>query len=270
MKTKILSLTALAIIASLASCTSNEEIAPEKGYGYIALEGVTTDATIVETRATTTENLTGWKVSVTAKGANTAAWTGNATDLSSQKFEEKTENNPYTVAVYNYEDLAAALNAKSYWGDRYYTGSNTVSVAKGKTTGVTVNCETAKNARLGVSFDDSFTDVVKEGYAMHVTKNGVTDGLTFNAGTASQYVYYTAGEVVTYTLTYTLKDDLFIGVTPRDKTISSTVTIGANGTQKTLNVLLNSMGKISLTIQTTDFDNSPVDITIDALTGDKE
>ena len=247
----------------IAACSTNDELVPgnedfasEKGVGYIALEGVTAD---VETRAIqTVSDLTAWTVVVT-NSESVEKFNGAASGLATQAFDA--EKSPYTLTVSNYASLDAALAANSGWGDAWYSGNNTVTVEKGKTTAVTVACGAADDARLGVSFDASFTSVAT-GYSITAVKSGVDGGLVFNASTpADKYAYYNGGTTVSYTLAYTFGGE--------SKSFSRTVALGANGTQKTLNVMLNSNGKVALSITYNDsFTTTTEDITIDGGSGE--
>lgn len=254
MKNRILSFYTLASTVCLAACTAGEAISPEEGVGYIALEGVTTEVVTRAERPVT--DVTAW--SVTVKDADQAEkFSGTAAELANQAF---LANTTYTVEVSNFASLSEALTANSGWGEAWYNGSNTVAVEKGRTATVAVACGTADNARLGVVFDTSFASTA-EGYTFTVSKGGVDGGLVFNAATADKYAYYEAGASVAYVLTYT-----FNGLAKR---YEGTVTLGTDGTQKTLHVMLNSNGKVNLSISYDDtFENDIVDITVDGGSGE--
>lgn len=270
---KYFSLAALALAATaFTACSSDSEMNPEVGYGYIELASVTTDAAI-ETRASdqTVSNFSQWIATVT-NTSNVVKYDDVASGLEDEAFAA--DGNPYKVAVKNYSDLNAALNTNSYWGDAWYNGETSVTVIAGKKITASIDCGTADNARLGVTFDNTFTSLVSEnvlaeGFSMKVKKTVTENGesidkeLTFNAGTpADKYVYYNGGTKVNYTLSYTFNNT--------EKTIEGDVTLGANGTQKTLNVMLNKNGKIELSIvYDKTFTNTTTTITIDGATGDK-
>ena len=260
MKKRLSSVMTLALGLLFSACSSQEEITPSAGIGYMTLGEVTADVT---TRAAqTVSDMSKWQVTVTQKDAEEPAFSGTADQLASKGFS--VNGNPYTVTASNYADEAAALQANDSWGDAFYTGSNTgVNIEAGKTTNVSIACGKAQNARLGVTFNESFTAAVAPGYALKVEKDA-TEGLTFNAETTQQnkYAYYTAAAEVNYTLTYTFKD--------APKTVKGSVTLGGAATQKTLNVMLNSNGTIDLTITYDDeFTSTNADITIDGATGKK-
>ena len=266
---KFYSLAALAIATTaFTACNSDTELAPEEGYGYIQLTSVTTDATVQTRAAQIVSDLSKWTVVVTSNG--TEAYKGEASTLATHAFTEGT----YSLEVYNYADDAAASavteNGKQ-WGSARYQGPATTqnfNVTKGKTAEVTVECGKAKNARLGVTFNSSFTGAVSEGYTLTTTD---TRALEFNAGNTTgatpKYAYYAAsteGNTVSvpYKLEYTFKGNT--------KTVTGIVEMGGPATQKTLNVSLNSNGTVTLTIKYDDeFTNSQEEITIDGATGNK-
>lgn len=266
------SLAALILIATaFTACNSESELIPEVGYGYIELVNITTDAT-VETRAEQTEgDLSKW-TAVVKNSSNETAFSDLASKLATHAFTEGT----YSLEVYNYVDDATASavtdNNGTQWGAARYQGpatTQTFNVTKGTSVPVEVKCGKAKNARLGVTFNSSFTGVVATGYKLTTTD---ARALEFNAdnttGTNTKYAYYAASTSestvsVPYKLEYTFKGS--------SKTVTGSVAMGAAATQKTLNVSLNSNGTVTLTIKYDDeFTNSTEDITIDGATGDKE
>lgn len=266
---KYFSLAALALVATaFTACSSDSEMNPEVGYGYIELASVTADAGMATRATQTVGDLTGWKVVITNGSTST---TYDANTLGSQPFTAGT----YSLEVYNYVDDAAASAAvdknNQQWGAARYTGPATTqnfTVEQGKTKSVSVDCGTAKNARLAVTFNTSFTSVVATGYKLTTTD---TRALEFNAdnttGANIKYAYYAASTTdntvsVPYKLEYTFKDS------PR--TVTGTVNMGGPATQKTLNVSLNSNGTVNLTITYDDqFTNSQENITIDGATGNQ-
>ena len=230
---KYFSLAALALVATaFTACSSDSEMNPEVGYGYIALDGVTTEAILVsraDPDPTQVSDLSTWDVTVTAKDA-TSGYTCKADKLNEHAFAANDEKNPYTVTASNYADLSTAVS---------------------------------------VSFDKSFTDVAYEtvegenqaSYSLIATQG--TRSLTFNSGTSGKYAYYEGGTTVSYSLSYK-----FNGA-DRDA-ITGSITLGANGTQKNINIMLNSNGKLTLTITTVGFtDGEGKDITIDGATGNQ-
>lgn len=266
MKTKYFSLAALALAATaFTACSSDSEMNPEVGYGYIELASVTADAGMTTRATQTVGDLSGWTVVVT-NSSNEQAYNGSANTLASHAFTE----GQYSLEVYNYADDAAAsavvdANSKQ-WGSARYAGPATTqnfNVTKGTSVPVTVECGKAKNTRLGVTFNTSFTGVVAAGYKLTTTD---ARALEFNAATAAveggKYAYYAAGATVPYTLSYTFNGN--------SKTVNGTVTMGEAATQKTLNVSLNSNGTVTLTIKYDDtFTESSENIIIDGATGDK-
>ena len=102
-------LAALALTATaFTACSSDSELAPEEGYGYIELVSVTTDAT-VETRAEQTESeLSKW-TAVVKNSSNAEAFNGAASTLAAHAFTEGT----YSLEVYNYANDAAELQRLS-------------------------------------------------------------------------------------------------------------------------------------------------------------
>ena len=259
MKKRLSSVMTLALGLLFSACSSQEEIAPSAGIGYMTLGEVTADVT---TRAAqTVSDMSKWQVTVNKSGGENA-FTGTAAELSGKGFDA--DKNPYTVTASNYANEAAALLANSNWGDAFYTGSETgVNIEAGKTTNVSITCGKAQNARLGVTFNESFTAAVAPSYALKVEKTDVSEGLTFDAQNAKdKYAYYAAEAEVNYTLTYTFNSE--------QKEVKGSVTLGGAATQKTLNVMLNSNGKIDLTITYDDeFTPTNEDITIDGATGEK-
>lgn len=244
-------LAVMAVVMGMASCTNENlmEVA-EPGYGYIAVN-VSNDPVV--TRATVTqEQLANWTIVVT-NGESINCFSGAANELSSRAFAAGN----YTLMAYNYQNDADAHEVNDGWGDARYAGTVTpVVVVAGGTATPTIACGTAKNARISVVFNESFTTAVQEGYSL--VTNYDTRTHTFPPTNGDKKAYYPADVDVNYTLSYTYKGEA--------RTATGTIRTVA-GTEHQLNVKMNTNGTISVSITYDDFTTSGSDITIDAAGG---
>lgn len=244
---------------SMISCTNNELPEAEVGYGYINLN-VTNEVEVTTRGAVGADELASWTAVV--KKATNEKYNSNANTLSSHSFEVGTD---YSLSVYNYvDDVAAhASTVNEGWGAARYFGetTNNFAVTQGKSTNVTVACGKAKNTRIGVTFNSTFTEAVASGYTLIVSADNRSQAFDANTPT-TKYAYYPTDKTVSYSLSYTFNG--------QDKTASGTINTGADGgVQHTLNVTLNSNGSISLSISYEDFTiANPKDVVIDGGTGD--
>ena len=238
-------LSTLLVAAAMLSACTNDNILDVASYGYLDL-GLTTDNTVTTRAVQSVADLSKWTVKV-----GETAYTG-----SSQKFPA----GPYTVTASNYANLATANAANENWGDAYYSGRTSVTLAAGETENVTVVCGTAKNARLAVSF--SLNAAITN--CTLTAKKGDND-LVFSASNASTAkAYYNATSTVNYSVSYTYRGE------PRT-ILNKSVTLGAAATEKKINITANDNGTITISVS---YDNTFGDggsdtITIDAATGNE-
>ena len=233
----------LFVAATMLSACTNDNILDVASYGYLSL-GLTTDNTVTTRAVQSVSNFSTWTVKV-----GDTNYTGP-----SQKFAA----GRYTVTASNYADLATANAANENWGDAYYSGSTSVTLAAGETKNVTVACGTAMNARLAVSF--SLNAAITN--CTLTAKKGDND-LVFSASNASTAkAYYNAGSIVNYSVSYTYR-----GAT---KTLTGkSVTLGTAATEKKINITANDNGTITISVSYDDTfgDGGSDTITIDAATG---
>lgn len=238
-------LSTLLVAAAMLSACTNDNILDVASYGYLNLD-LTTDNTVTTRAVQKVDGFSTWTVKV-----GKTDYTGP-----SQKFPAGT----YNVTASNYADLATANTAKGNWGDAFYSGSTSVTLAAGETKNVTVACGTAKNARLAVSF--SLNEAITN--CTLTAKKGDND-LVFNKTNASTAkAYYDAVSTVNYSVSYTY------GGVPKTLTGKS-VTLGAAATEKKINITANDNGTITISVSYDDtFGDGGSDIiTIDAATGEE-
>lgn len=176
----------------------------------------------------------------------------------------------YTVTASNYVDLNAALAAKEGWGDAFYTGSQSnVMVTKGENVDVTINCGTAKNARLKTTFNllPSFTNVTLVA-DINVTESSHTGrNLEFNTTTTKDNLaYFEANEKIKCKLSYTFNS------TDMEKTFD--FTLAGAATENVITVNTNDNGTITINLSNITYDDTfgegtKKTITIDAATGEE-
>lgn len=233
---------ALAMVG-LSSCT-NEVLTDVDGYGTIVLS-VNNDETVTRT-AKTVADLNGWIV----KANN------GTSDISLTTASTKVKAGTYDITAKSHTDVAAALADNSGWGAAYYEGSTSgVVVEAGKTVPATVNCGTAKNARLKVQFSliSNFTE-----YSLTAKRD-----LVFNASNYNDVLaYYAATEVVNYTLSYKYNG--------AEKTKSGTITMNGAATENIISISSNDNGTISVTVNYDDTfsEGNKEDLEFDAATGE--
>ena len=235
---------------SMVSCINEEfpTLTPTKGYGYINVN-VSNDVQM-QTRATVSE-LKDWIVTAVATDSETPNFTITSAST-------KVKAGTYSVSAKSHADKDAALAANDGWGAAYYEGTaSNVVVAAGQTATATVNCGTAKNARLKVEFSlvENFTE-----YSLTANRNLVFNNDNYTKALA----YYAATEEVNYTLTYKYnKGD--------SKTITGIITMNGAATENTISISSNDNGTISVTISydETFGEGTKQEITFDAATGDK-
>lgn len=247
MKKYLMTVVAALAAASFTSCSNEmdmfDPISSDKG--YISLNVDATAPVSVETRAGENPD---WKIKLNNTGDEMTV-----SQLTGKAFAAKTGN---TLTVYNYASMEAALAANSGRGDAYWTGtSDPFDIEAGKTTAVTVECGTAKNAAFSVVFNETFTNVAATGYKVNASMSNRS--IDFDASNATT-AYYQAGSL-TYNLTAT--------VNGKAVSVSKQVDLTA-GTNTQLTVKANTNGTISLIIHFTDFTTDTTnEITIDAATG---
>lgn len=243
------------LVAIVCSCEKNLDM-PGTEYGYISLDEVSTDAALTKASQTVSE-LSSWTAVVSL--GETAKYSGPASNIGSQALAAGT----YSVKVYNFADDAAASAANSNWGAARYEGTNTsVAVTAGSTARPSIACGTARNARLKVVFDATFTEIAQD-YKLTATQD--SRSLDFDSSTSSQAAYYAANSTVGYAISYKMKSN-----TSAEKTITGkSITLGAAATEKTITLKGNANGTISISISYDDAFTSAgnEDITIDGATG---
>lgn len=242
--------TAMVLGMCLTACT-NDDLQTETPYGHISLN--VSNAPVIETRATVgADELQNWTVVV--KQGDTEKFNGSANTLPGKSFAA----GAYNVAAYNYATDDAAHAVNEGWGAARYEGNTDVQVVAGKTTPAEISCGKAKNSRIGVVFNQSFTGAVAAGYSLAVSAG--QREFTFDASNADKKAYYSASTEVSYTLSYNFQGT--------NKTASGTFTTVA-GVERRLNVQLNSNGSISLNITYEDFTPTNEDVTIDGGSGNQ-
>ena len=188
--------------------------------------------------------------------ADLNGWTVKANDISLTTASTKVKAGTYTITAKSHTDEAAALADNGGWGAAYYEGSTSdVVVEPGKTVPATVNCGTAKNARLKVQFSliSNFTE-----YSLTAKRDLVFDAS--NSSTA--LAYYGATEVVNYTLTYKYNGT--------GKTKTGTITMNGAATENIISISSNDNGTISVTVNYDDTfsEGNKTDLEFDAATGE--
>lgn len=234
---------ALALVG-LSSCT-NEVLNDVDAMGTIVLS-VSNDEQVTRA-AQTVEDLNAWIVK-----AN-----DGSKDISLTTASTKVKAGTYSITANSHTDAAAALAANNGWGAAYYEGSTSdVVVEAGKTVPATVNCGTAKNARLKVQFSliRNFTE-----YSLTAER-----GLVFNSdNAASALAYYAATEEVEYTLNYKYNG------TPKE--ITGKITMKGAATENIISIASNDNGTISVTVNYDDTfgTGNSENLEFDAATGDE-
>lgn len=244
--------TIVALAAALCACHKPVPQLNSNNYGYIDL-GISTDETL--TKATNVTDLSKWKAVVSL--GETEKYSGAASNVGSTALVAGT----YSVKVYNYATDTEAFTENDNWGAARYEGSNTsVTVSAGSTTNPTIDCGKAKNARLKVVFDATFTNIAKD-YKLTATQN--SRALEFNSTTSDKFAYYTAGTAVNYVINYKMKSN------DSEKTIDNKSFTLTAGQEKTITLKGNANGTITISISYDDTFNTGVDeeITIDGATG---
>lgn len=245
MKKRILPIIALALSATACVSDADLDVADNKGYINVSVSADNS----METRASTTVgNINSW-----IKKVDDAYWSVSTGYIAGE----------HTVSVSNYASITEALNAKDGWGDMYFEGSSTVNVIKGETVNAEVDCGTAKNARLSVTFSlpSVFTNYNVKATTTDTERN-IKD-FTFNENTTDKYAYFKATEVITYELSYTYDSS--------SKTVNGSITMGGKATDNKINISANDNGKITITIKAdeTFTTGASQTITIDAATGEQ-
>ena len=242
MKKTIFSIMALAM--AMVSCT-NEVLTDVDGYGTIVLS-VNNDETVTRA-AKAVADLNGWIV----KANN------GSEDITLTTASTKVKEGTYTVSAKSHASEAEALQDKNNWGAAYYEGTSaSVEVTPGSKKNVTVECGTAKNARLKVQFNlvSNFTE-----YNLTAER-----GLVFNSeNAASALAYYAATEEVEYTLNYNYNG------TPKE--ITGKITMNGAATENIISIASNDNGTISVTVNYDDtFETGNSEsLEFDAATGDE-
>lgn len=242
MKKTLFSIMALAM--TMVSCT-NEVLTDVDGYGTIVLS-VNNDETVTRA-AKTVADLNGWVV----KANN------GSEDISLTTASTKVKAGTYTVSAQSHKSEAEALQDNDGWGAAFYQGTAApVEVTAGSKKDVTVECGTAKNARLKVQFSliSNFTE-----YSLTAKGNRVFNESNYNSALA----YYAATEVVDYTLSYKYNG------TP--KQITGQITMNGAATENIISIASNDNGTISVTINYDDTfgTGNSENLEFDAATGNK-
>ena len=247
MKKNFLPIIALAL--STTACVSDADLDVADNKGYINVS-VSADNSM-ETRASATVS-------------NTESWIKKVDDV---VWNPSTGYNAgeHTVSVSNYATETTALNANEGWGDMFFKGETKVTVNKGETVTAEVDCGTAKNARLSVTFDlpPVFTAYSVKATTTDTEKN--TKEFTFDSTTGERKAYFKATDVLQYELTYTYGNN-------SSQTISNKqIMLGGAATDNTIKISANDNGKITITIKADDTftTGEQQTITIDAATGDE-
>ena len=242
MKKTIFSIMALAM--AMASCT-NEVLTDVDGYGTIVLS-VNNDETVTRS-AKTVADLNGWVVK---------AYNGSE-DISLTTASTKVKAGTYTVSAQSHKSEAEALQDNDGWGAAFYQGTAApVEVTAGSKKDVTVECGTAKNARLKVQFSliSNFTN-----YSLTAERD--LEFNSTNSGTA--LAYYAATEEVGYTLNYEYNG------TP--KQITGKITMKGAATENIISIASNDNGTISVTVNYDDTfgTGNSENLEFDAATGEE-
>ena len=235
---------ALAMVG-LSSCT-NEVLNDVDAMGTIVLS-VSNDEQVTRA-AKAVADLNGWTVKAKANDGTS--------DISLTTASTKVKAGTYTVSAQSHADEAAALAANAGWGAAYYEGTaSNVVVTAGQIVTATVNCGTAKNARLKVQFSlvGNFTD-----YSLTAERNLVFD----KSNSSTALAYYGATEVVNYTLTYKYNG--------AEKTKSGTITMKGAATENIISISSNDNGTISVTVNYDDTfgTGNSENLVFDAATGE--
>lgn len=242
MKKTIFSIMTLAM--AMVSCT-NEVLTDVDGYGTIVLS-VNNDETVTRS-AKAVADLNGWIV----KASN------GSEEITLTTASTKVKEGTYTVSAKSHASEAVALQDKNNWGAAYYEGNSaSVEVTPGSKKNVTVECGTAKNARLKVQFNlvSNFTE-----YSLTAER-----GLVFNStNAASALAYYAATEEVDYTLNYKYND------TPKE--ITGKITMKGAATENIISISSNDNGTISVTVNYDDTfgTGNSENLEFDAATGEE-
>lgn len=240
-----------ALTLAMTACVSNDDLNPVDNYGYIDVN-VSNDP-IVETRGTVASNeLSNWTV-IVKKGDDTK-YKGTAAELPNQSF---TEDNNYTLEVYNCtEDEAIEGFGKARWEG---STQNAFSVNKGVTSEVLINCGSAKNSKVGATFN--LTNNFKN-YKIILDPN--TRNLDIDD--TETFAYFPAG-TLSFKFTYDYTDPS--GTTFTAKTINSTIECVA-GKLHLIKIQSDENGKITLAINYNDFtEGNGRTVTFNAATGEK-
>lgn len=225
----------------MSSCVSedldlNKQAAAE-GKGFIALNVTNDDA--LTTRAVNNAP-TDWTVKLGGQATHTLT----VGTIASQSLAA----GDYTVEVYNFATLDAALADNSNYGEAWYYGelgitdeSKKVTVSAGTTSEATLALGKAKNAKFTINAS------VPASAALTVTAtSGSTSSraLTFTKAANGSFnrttAYFPATDAVTINVVYN-------NVT-LDNSLAKTLKMAGEGTENTLAITTNGNGTISLTI----------------------
>lgn len=233
---------ALAMVG-LSSCT-NEVLNDVDAMGTIVLS-VSNDEQVTRA-AKAVADLNGWTVKANNGSENISLTTAST----------KVKAGTYDITAKSHTDEAAALADNGGWGAAYYEGSTSgVVVSAGQTATATINCGTAKNARLKVQFSlvNNFTD-----YSLTAERNRVFD----KSNSSTALAYYGATEVVNYTLTYKYNG--------AEKTKTGTITMKGAATENIISISSNDNGTISVTVNYDDTfgTGNSENLVFDAATGE--
>ena len=194
-----------------------------------------------------------------------STWTVKANDGTSEisltTASTKVKEGTYTVSAQSHASEAAALQDNDGWGAAFYQGTAApVEVTAGSKKDVTVECGTAKNARLKVQFSliSNFTE-----YSLTAV-TAPNRNLVFNASNSSTALaYYGATEVVNYTLSYKYNGTR--------KEIPGQITMKGAATENIISIASNDNGTISVTVNYDDTfgTGNSENLVFDAATGEE-
>lgn len=197
-----------------------------------------------------------------ASVSDLSTWTVKANDGTSEisltTASTKVKAGTYTVSAQSHASEAAALQDNDGWGAAFYQGTAApVEVTAGSEKDVTVECGTAKNARLKVQFSlvSNFTE-----YSLTANRNRVFNESNYKSALA----YYAATEVVDYTLSYKYNG------TPKQIT-GNKITMNGAATENIISIASNDNGTISVTINYDDTfgTGNSENLVFDAATGEE-
>ncbi|MBR2946465.1 MAG: DUF4493 domain-containing protein [Bacteroidaceae bacterium] len=239
-----------ALTLAMTACVSTEDLNPVDNYGYIDVN-VSNDPVMVTRAEQTVGNISSWTIT-TKKGENTPeTWSS----------EKAYEAGDYTVAAQNYVDETAWKKDNENYGAAFYQGATNVTVKAGETAPATINCRTAKNAKLTVTISDmptAFTNVTL------TAKRDASTNLEFPGINNKTEAFFGAQEVVSYSLSYEYNEE-------EKSILNQTITMAGAATNNVITISANSNGLISVSIKYDDAfgEGNNSTIQFDAATGEQ-